>query len=68
MTDILYPTKTRRFMSEVAGVRRYHSEPARAKAAARGGVLRVAVCKGWSCDPDRVANFIAIVSGQGRMS
>jgi hypothetical protein len=53
MTDILYPTKTRRFMSEVAGVRRYHRDPARAKAAARGGVLWVAVCKGWSCNPDR---------------
>ena len=68
MTDILYPTKTRRFMSEVAGMRRYHRDPARAKAAARGGVLWVAVCKGWSCNPDRVANFIAIVSGQGRVS
>lgn len=68
MTDILYPTKTRRFMSEVAGVRRYHRHPARATAAARGGVLWVAVCKGWSCSPDRVANFIAIVSGQGRVS
>lgn len=68
MTDILYPTKTRRFMSEVAGVRRYHRDPARAKAAARGGVLWVAVCKGWSCNPDRVATFIAIVSGQGRES
>ena len=68
MADILYPTKTRRFMSEVAGVRRYHRDPARATAAARGGVLWVAVSKGWSCNPDRVANFIAIVSGQGRES
>ena len=68
MTDILYPTKTRRFMSEVAGVRRYHRDLARATAAARGGVLWVAVCKGWSCNPDRVANFVAIVSGQGRES
>ena len=68
MTDILYPTKTRRFMSEVAGVRRYHRNPARASAAARGGVLWVAVCKGWTCNPDRVATFIAIVSGQGRWS
>ena len=68
MTDILYPTKTRRFMSEAAGVRRYHRDPARAMAAARGGVLWVAVCKGWSLNPDRVANFIAIVSGQGRES
>ena len=39
MTDILYPTRTRRFMSEVAGVRRYHRDAARAAAAARGGVL-----------------------------
>ena len=54
MTDILYPTKTRRFMSEVAGMRRYHSHPARAVSAARGGVLWVAVSKGWSCNPDRV--------------
>ena len=68
MTDILFPTKTRRFMSEVAGLRRYHRNPARASAAARGGVLWVAVCKGWTCNPDRVANFIAIVSGQGRES
>ena len=68
MTDLLYPTKTRRFMSEVAGVRRYHRAPARATAAARGGVLWVAVSKGWSCNPDRVANFIAIVSGHGRVS
>ncbi len=68
MAAILYPTKTRRFMSEVAGVRRYHRDPARATAAARGGVLWVAVCKGWSCNPDRVASFIAIVSRQGRES
>ena len=68
MTDILYPTKTRRVMSEVAGVRRYHRDPAQATAAARGGVLWVAVCKGWSCNPDRVADFISIVSGQGRES
>ena len=68
MTDILYPTKTRRFMSEVAGVRRYHRDPARATAAARGGVLWVAVCKGWSCNPDRVANFVANVTKQGRES
>ena len=67
MTDIVHPTKTRRFMSEVAGVRRYHRDPARATAAARGGVLWIAVCKGWSCSPDRVANVIAIVRGQGRV-
>ena len=60
MTDILYPTKTRRFMSEVASIRRYHSHPARAVSAARGGVLWVAVPKGWSCNPDRVAIFLAI--------
>ena len=67
MTDILYPTKTRRFVSEVADMRRYHRDPARATAATRGGVLWVAVCKGWSCSPDRVANVIAIVRGQGRV-
>ena len=68
MIDILFPTKTRRFMSEVAGVHSYHRDPARAVAAARGGVLWVAVCKGWSCNPDRVANFIASVGSQGRVS
>ncbi len=68
MTDILYPTKTRRFMSETAGVRRYHRDPAQATAAARGGVLWVAVSKGWSCNPDRVASFIAIVNKQRRVS
>jgi len=46
MTDILYPSKSRRFMSEVAGVRRYHRNSGRAAAAAPGGVLWVAVCKG----------------------
>ena len=66
MTDILYPSKTRRFMSEVAGVRRYHRNPGRAVAAARGGVLWVAVCKGWSCNPDRVATFLAIARRQER--
>lgn len=64
MTDILYPTKTRRFMSEVAGVRRYHSQSARAVSAARGGVLWVAVSKGWSCNPDRVAIFLAIAESR----
>lgn len=68
MTDILYPSQTRRFMSEVAGVRRYHRDPARAAAAARGGVLWVAVCKGWSCNPDRVARFLATVERQERAS
>ena len=58
MTDILYPSKSRRFMSEVAGVRRYHRNSGRAAAATRGGVLWVAVCKGWSCNPDRVAAFL----------
>ena len=66
MTDILYPSKSRRFMSEVAGVRRYHRNSSRACAAARGGVLWVAVCKGWSCNPDRLAAFLAIVEKQER--
>ena len=44
-------------MSEVAGRRRYHRNSSRAGAAARGGVLWVAVCKGWSCNPDRGAAF-----------
>ena len=68
MTNILYPSKTRRFMSEVAGVRRYHRDPARAAWAARGGVLWVPVSKGWSCNPDRVANFLAAFERQARLS
>ena len=68
MTDILYPSKSRRFMSEVAGVRRYHRNSGRAAAAARGGVLWVAVCKGWNCNPERVAALLAIIEKQGRQS
>ena len=68
MTNILYPSKSRRFMSEVLGVRRYHSNSRRAAAAARGGVLWVAVCKGWSCNPERVAAFLAIIEKQERQS
>ena len=68
MTDILYPTKTRRFMSEVAGVRKYHRDADRAASAARGGVLWVAASKGWSCSPDRVANFLATVERQERVA
>ena len=64
MTDILYPSKSRRFMSEMAGVRRSHRNSGRAAAAARGGVLWVAVCKGWSCNPDHVAAFLAIIERQ----
>lgn len=37
MTDILDPSKNRRFMFEVAGKRRYHRNLSRASAAARGG-------------------------------
>ena len=66
MTNILYPSKSRRFMSEAVGVRRYHSNSGRAIAAARGGVLWVAVSKGWSCNPDRVAAFLAIAERQER--
>ena len=66
MADILFPSKTRRFMSEVAGVRRYHRNSSRAVAAARGGVLWIAVCKGWSCNPDRVATILAIVDRLAR--
>lgn len=47
-------------MSEVAGVRRYHRNSWRAVAAAHGGVFWVAVYKGWSCSPDRVATFVAV--------
>ena len=64
MTDILYPSKSRRFMSEVAGRRRYHRNSSRACAAARGGVLWVAVCKGWTCNPDRVAAFLTVIEKQ----
>jgi hypothetical protein len=66
MTDILYPSKSRRFMSEVVGLRRYHRNASRACAAARGGTLWVAVCKGWSCNPQRVAAFLAIIERQER--
>ena len=68
MTDILYPSKSRRLMSEVAGVCRYHRNSGRAAATARGGVLWVAVCKGWSCNPERVAALLAIIEKQGRQS
>ena len=68
MTDILYPSKSRRFMTEVAGVRRYHGNSGRAVAAARSGVLWVAVCKGWTCNPERVAAFLAIIERQERQS
>lgn len=66
MTDILYPSKNRRFMSEVAGKRRYHSNLLRACEAARDGTLWVAVHKGWSCNPGRVATFLAIIERQRR--
>ena len=68
MTDILYPSKNRRFMSEVAGKRRYHSNLSRASAAARGGTLWVAAHKGWSCNPGRVAAFLAIIERQERQA
>ena len=55
-------------MSEVAGRRRYHRNSSRACAAARGGVLWVAVCKGWSYNPDRVAAFLAIIERQERQA
>ena len=66
MTDILYPSKSQRFMSVVANRRRYHRNASRACASARGGVLWVAVCKGWSCNPDRVAAFLAVIERQER--
>ena len=68
MTDILCPSKSRRFLSEVAGRRRYHRNSSRARAAARGGVLWVALCKGWSCNPDCVAAFLAVIERQERQA
>ena len=68
MTDILYPSKNRRFMSEVAGKRRYHRNFSRASAAACGGTLWVAVHKGWSCNPGRMAAFLAIIERQERQA
>ena len=53
-------------MSEVAGLRRYHRSRDRAVAAARGGVLWVAVCKGWSSNPDRVTRFLTAIERQER--
>ena len=66
MADIFYPTRARRFITEVAGVRRYHRDPVQAVSTARGGVLWVAVSNGWSCNPDRVISFLAIVERQVR--
>ena len=68
MTNVLYPSKRRRFMSEAAGVRRYHSNSRRAVAAARGGVLWVAMGKGWTSNLDRVAAFLAIAERQERQA
>ena len=68
MTDILYPSKNRRFMSEVADKRRYHRSFSRAYAAARGGTLWVAVHKGSSCNPGRVAAFLAIIERKERQA
>lgn len=65
MTDILYPTKTRRFMSEAAGRRRYHRSAANALAAARGGVLWVAMGKGWTCQAERVERSLAACVSRG---
>ena len=62
MADILYPTKARRFMSKVAGLHRYDRSRDRAAAAARGGVLWIAVCKGWSCNPHRVVSLLATIN------
>ena len=53
-------------MSEVAGRRRYYRNSSRACTAARGGVLSVSVCKGWSCNPECVAAFLAIIERQER--
>ena len=66
MADIFYPTRTRRFMTELAGVRKYHRDPVQAVSTARGEVLWVAVSNGWSCNPDRVTSFLAIVERQVR--
>ena len=68
MTSILYPSKSRRFMSEAGGMCRYHRNSGRAVAAARGGVLWVAVNKGWSCNPERVAAVLAIAGRQERVA
>jgi hypothetical protein len=66
VTDILYPSKNRRFMSEVAGKRRYHSNLLRACEGARGGTLWIAVYKGWSCNQECVAAFLAIIERKER--
>ena len=61
MTNILNPSKTRRILSEVAGVRRYHRNPARAASAARGGVLWVPVSKGWAVGRYRQSTFNTLI-------
>lgn len=66
MADILYPSKNRRLMSVVAGLRRYHRNAVRASTAARGGVLWVALGNGWSCNPDRVGVVLTICEKQER--
>ena len=63
MNDILYPSETRRFMTEAAGRRCYHRSAERALAAARGGVLWVAMGNGWTCQAERVARFVAACGG-----
>lgn len=66
MPSILDPTRTRRLMTEMAGVRRYHRGAERAVAAARGGVLWVAAGKGWRRDPDHVARVLASIERRER--
>jgi hypothetical protein len=68
MPDILYPTKTRRFMSEVA--RRAQVSPQRGARRIRCTRRRLLGrrVQGWSCNPDRVANFFATVERQVRVA
>jgi hypothetical protein len=54
MTPVLTPSKTRRFLSEAKGQRRYHRNAGRAQLAARGGVLWVPLGTGWSRRPEHV--------------
>lgn len=50
-------------MTEVAGQRRYHRSAARARTAGRGGAIWVAMGKGWTRNPERVAAAFRIAGG-----
>ena len=56
MQPIYNPSSKRRFMTERANVRRYHSSAASALKA--GGVLWVPLGTGWTADAEAVARAV----------